>query len=495
MFDRRSSAQKLKLKLKCAQASVCFSLAQSRFAKNPSRLFGSFSLTLIFWPTECLLPLDSTLPNRSVSQKADPTQVTQQTAGLLRNAWRSSMIKARRSSRLVLATAWQLATSTAAARSTRSTPLLQSHPAAAEVVGNNPLARATAPAPARAPDDDLAAVREPAFKARPHQPQRRHERLSPLSPSPPTPTTAPSRSGFLSDLAPGLSDGPAVLAPVDPHMKAALRTRASQRQSQPEVVVLSPDLASASTSLRPSSPPPLGDKLPHAPALPLIEPTSSSVHHVKQSDASSHGAPDVQCLGKPTGPQSPPGPDQQAIDDWASSVRPQREPSLLATHSDNSSGGSDASPSHMTSASLDRLGSAPRMMKASKVPASQLGRLLHYGGLAAGLGFGAASEAIKRVSFGAAERDHASSLFMSEANVRRLVDKLSRMRGAALKLGQFMSIQDTKILPDQVEDILKRVQNSANYMPFEQTEVCNVQQGATNQTNACADLFPPLIIL
>jgi aarF domain-containing kinase len=30
---------------------------------------------------------------------------------------------------------------------------------------------------------------------------------------------------------------------------------------------------------------------------------------------------------------------------------------------------------------------------------------------------------------------------LSEANLNRLVSKLSRMRGAALKLGQFMSIQ------------------------------------------------------
>ncbi len=30
---------------------------------------------------------------------------------------------------------------------------------------------------------------------------------------------------------------------------------------------------------------------------------------------------------------------------------------------------------------------------------------------------------------------------MSEANLRRLVGKLGKMRGAALKLGQFMSIQ------------------------------------------------------
>jgi aarF domain-containing kinase len=30
---------------------------------------------------------------------------------------------------------------------------------------------------------------------------------------------------------------------------------------------------------------------------------------------------------------------------------------------------------------------------------------------------------------------------MSDANIRRLVSTLGRMRGAALKLGQFMSIQ------------------------------------------------------
>lgn len=30
---------------------------------------------------------------------------------------------------------------------------------------------------------------------------------------------------------------------------------------------------------------------------------------------------------------------------------------------------------------------------------------------------------------------------MTEANIKRLVSKLSQMRGAALKLGQFMSIQ------------------------------------------------------
>lgn len=36
---------------------------------------------------------------------------------------------------------------------------------------------------------------------------------------------------------------------------------------------------------------------------------------------------------------------------------------------------------------------------------------------------------------------------MTEANIKRLVSKLSQMRGAALKLGQFMSIQGLDVLP------------------------------------------------
>jgi len=97
-----------------------------------------------------------------------------------------------------------------------------------------------------------------------------------------------------------------------------------------------------------------------------------------------------------------------------------------------------------------------RNLQSSKVPSSRIGRLFHYGGahyfsfasmhcaefafvgLAASLGYGAASEILRRTGSGAQEQ---SSVMMTEANVKRLVSKLSQMRGAALKLGQFMSIQ------------------------------------------------------
>ncbi|WWC65611.1 uncharacterized protein I303_108231 [Kwoniella dejecticola CBS 10117] len=109
----------------------------------------------------------------------------------------------------------------------------------------------------------------------------------------------------------------------------------------------------------------------------------------------------------------------------------------------------------------------PVVLRASKVPSSRLGRLFHYGSLAASLSIGAASESLRRTTGG---NTSGGSVFMSDANIRRLVATLGRMRGAALKLGQFMSIQDNHMLPPEIEKVLHQVQAHANYMPDWQME-------------------------
>ncbi|KAH7882197.1 ABC1-domain-containing protein [Phlebopus sp. FC_14] len=115
--------------------------------------------------------------------------------------------------------------------------------------------------------------------------------------------------------------------------------------------------------------------------------------------------------------------------------------------------------------------SSSRNLQSSKVPSSRIGRLFHYGGLAASLGYGAASEILRRsASSSDNSNGQQSSLMMTEANIKRLVSKLSQMRGAALKLGQFMSIQDTNVLPPEVDNIFRIVQDSAHYMPDWQME-------------------------
>ncbi|KAG0261506.1 hypothetical protein BG011_000970 [Mortierella polycephala] len=106
-------------------------------------------------------------------------------------------------------------------------------------------------------------------------------------------------------------------------------------------------------------------------------------------------------------------------------------------------------------------------LTAASMPTSRVGRLLHYGSLAASLGVGAITETMRRsVGRGTASAD--SPLFLTPANMDRLVNKLTKMRGAALKLGQMLSIQDNKMLPTELEEVLLRVQNSANFMPEKQ---------------------------
>ena len=77
-------------------------------------------------------------------------------------------------------------------------------------------------------------------------------------------------------------------------------------------------------------------------------------------------------------------------------------------------------------------------MHESRVPSSQLGRLWHYGGLATGMAFGVVGESIRRATGNGGD---GGSLILSAGNMTRLVGKLSRMRGAALKLGQMLSFQ------------------------------------------------------
>ncbi|KAM0324216.1 hypothetical protein ACHAQA_008410 [Verticillium albo-atrum] len=101
------------------------------------------------------------------------------------------------------------------------------------------------------------------------------------------------------------------------------------------------------------------------------------------------------------------------------------------------------------------------VLRESKVPSSRIGRLWNYGGLAAGMMGGAITEGIGRAFGGSGQ----GSVLLSTGNMERLVSKLSQMRGAALKLGQMMSFQDSKMLPAPLQEVLQRVQDRADYMP------------------------------
>lgn len=112
-----------------------------------------------------------------------------------------------------------------------------------------------------------------------------------------------------------------------------------------------------------------------------------------------------------------------------------------------------------------------------KVPSSRIGRVYTFGKMAAGLGFGAVSEVTKRsLGFGfkagqeVSEAVKQGNPFLSESNMNLIVDTLCRVRGAALKLGQMLSLQDDSLISPQLQKILERVRQSADFMPIWQME-------------------------
>ncbi|XP_053193473.1 atypical kinase COQ8A, mitochondrial [Scomber japonicus] len=120
-----------------------------------------------------------------------------------------------------------------------------------------------------------------------------------------------------------------------------------------------------------------------------------------------------------------------------------------------------------------------------KVPVTRLGRLANFGGLAVGLGFGALAEVAKKTmrqnDAAAGENKKSvleSSPFLSEANAERIVRTLCKVRGAALKLGQMLSIQDDAFINPQLAKIFERVRQSADFMPIKQmTKALNSDLG------------------
>lgn len=121
--------------------------------------------------------------------------------------------------------------------------------------------------------------------------------------------------------------------------------------------------------------------------------------------------------------------------------------------------------------------------KETRVPASRLARLVSYSGLAAGLGMGALAEVTRRTLNKKTTEQTVSTIlgpspFLTEANIERIVNTLCRVRGAALKLGQMLSIQDNSFINPELQKIFERVRQSADFMPKWQMErVLNMELG------------------
>jgi predicted unusual protein kinase regulating ubiquinone biosynthesis (AarF/ABC1/UbiB family) len=109
-----------------------------------------------------------------------------------------------------------------------------------------------------------------------------------------------------------------------------------------------------------------------------------------------------------------------------------------------------------------------------KVPSGRLSRLSSFGQLAGGIAGGVIAGGAKKIASG--ERPRMSDLLLTPANAKRVTDQLSKLRGAAMKLGQMISMDAGDVLPEELTAIFARLRESAYFMPAPQLNSVLIDQ-------------------
>ena len=112
------------------------------------------------------------------------------------------------------------------------------------------------------------------------------------------------------------------------------------------------------------------------------------------------------------------------------------------------------------------------LKEGNAIPSTRVGRAMGFAslgvGLAAGTAFEIASRVVSKVTD--SSNENKGSVVTNDANSDRLARTLCRMRGAALKLGQMMSIQDETLLAPSLARALEQVRQGADAMPHYQLQ-------------------------
>lgn len=100
------------------------------------------------------------------------------------------------------------------------------------------------------------------------------------------------------------------------------------------------------------------------------------------------------------------------------------------------------------------------------VPSSRLSRIGRLGSLAGRIAGNVVSQGAGQLLKG--EKPALSSLLLSPKNISNIADQLASMRGAAMKLGQLISMDAGDFLPEELAVILGRLRDDADPMPKDQ---------------------------
>ena len=107
-------------------------------------------------------------------------------------------------------------------------------------------------------------------------------------------------------------------------------------------------------------------------------------------------------------------------------------------------------------------------MKKSRVPTTRFGRLARLGLTAGELVMGGVAESVRRL--GKAKPADAYNVLLTATNAKKLAERLAGMRGAAMKMGQILSMESADFLPREFSDALAILRDSADTMPLSQVK-------------------------
>ena len=97
------------------------------------------------------------------------------------------------------------------------------------------------------------------------------------------------------------------------------------------------------------------------------------------------------------------------------------------------------------------------------IPKGRLSRFGKLGSLAGRVAGNILAEGVSELVKG--NRPKIKDLLLTPSNAMRVADQLAQMRGAAMKVGQMISMDAGDILPADLTDLLARLRSDAKSMP------------------------------
>jgi predicted unusual protein kinase regulating ubiquinone biosynthesis (AarF/ABC1/UbiB family) len=133
----------------------------------------------------------------------------------------------------------------------------------------------------------------------------------------------------------------------------------------------------------------------------------------------------------------------------------------------------------------------PKSPKSSAVPSSRFGRLVRIGGMATSVAGNMLVAGVQQLAQG--KRPKISDLLLTPTNARKVTQQLAQMRGAAMKVGQLISMDAGELLPPELAAILGRLRSDADAMPQRQLQaVLSANWGAHWQQRFKLFSFTPI---